>query len=88
MERIEDWAACQEACLVLRLSLPVRMGDVGKPVPFPGPQFPICEVKMLVRSSLYLHGSMRSAKLYYVLGDIGQLALVGSALLGGVSGFS
>lgn len=41
-----------------------------------------------MRSSLYLHGSMRFAKLYYVLVDLGQLTLVGSALLGEVCGFS
>lgn len=40
MERNEAGAACQETCLVLDLSLPGRTGNVGKSIPFAGPQFP------------------------------------------------
>lgn len=69
MERVEDWAACQEACLALGLSLPVRIGDVGKSVPFARPQF----------SYLRSEGVGKKFPL---------LALVGSALLGGVCSFS
>lgn len=88
MERKEDWIGSQEICLIQGLSLPGKIENLASSFALLGPDIFICKLRVLLRSSLYWPGSLRFAKLYYVLADLGQLTFIGSALLGEVYGFS